>query len=70
MITAPNCSSCGRFCKPVEWKMIYSGVLPDPQEEIFRCASCVEKKGSFVPQVGIRPEMSCGKFVTSQGNPC
>jgi hypothetical protein len=40
--------------------MIYSGVLPEPQEEIYKCAACVEKNGSFVPQNGIKPEHSCG----------
>ena len=60
MMTMPKCHDCGRFCRPVEWKMIYSGVLPEPQEEIYKCAPCVEKHGSFVPQAGIKPECSCG----------
>ena len=62
MMTMPKCHDCGRFCHPVAWKMIYSGVLPEPQEEIYRCAPCVEKHGSFEPQRGIKPEYSCGKF--------
>lgn len=60
MLTMPKCHNCGRFCRPVEWKMIYSGVLPEPQEEIYKCAACVEKYGSFEPQSGIKPRYSCG----------
>ena len=56
----PKCHDCGRFCRPAEWKMIYSGALPEPQEEIYKCAPCVEKNGSFQPQAGIKPECSCG----------
>ncbi len=56
----PKCRDCGKFCRPVEWQMIYSGALPEPQEEIYKCASCAEKNGSFVPQSGIKPEHSCG----------
>ena len=62
MMTIPKCHDCGRFCRPVAWKMIYSGSLPEPQEEIYRCAPCVEKHGLFEPQHGIKPEYSCGKF--------
>lgn len=60
-ITMPKCVDCGRFCHPVEWMMVYSGALPEPQEMILKCASCVEKFGSFEPQCGIKPEHSCGK---------
>lgn len=60
MQTMPKCRDCGRFCKPVEWKMIYSGTLPEPQEEVFKCAACVEKNGSFAPDPRIKPEHSCG----------
>ena len=60
MLTMPKCHDCGKFCRPVEWQMIYSGALPEPQEEIYKCASCAEKNGSFVPQSGIKPEHSCG----------
>lgn len=56
----PRCIDCGKFCKPVEWKMIYSGILPEPDHEIFKCAACVEKNGSFMPQSGIKPAYSCG----------
>lgn len=56
----PKCHDCGRFCKPVEWKMIYSGAILTPQEEIYKCARCVKKNGSFVPQSGVKPEYSCG----------
>ena len=61
-MTMPKCHDCGKFCHPVEWKMIYSGALPEPQEEIYKCAPCVEKHGSFVPQAGIKPECSCGNL--------
>jgi hypothetical protein len=62
MLTMPKCYNCGKFCRPVEWKMIYSGALPEPQEEIYKCAACAEKHGSFVPQHGIKPEYSCGSL--------
>lgn len=65
MLTMPKCHDCGKFCRPVEWKMIYSGALLEPQEEIYKCAPCVEKNGSFVPQTGIKPEHSCGKLPTT-----
>jgi len=61
-MTMPRCHDCGKFCRPVEWKMIYSGVLPEPQEEIYKCAQCVQKNGSFQPQAGIKPEFSCGSI--------
>jgi len=60
MLTMPKCHDCGKFCRPVEWQMIYSGALPEPQEEIYKCTSCVERHGSFEPQPGIKPEHSCG----------
>lgn len=62
MLTMPKCHDCGKFCRPVEWQMIYSGALPEPQEEIYKCAACAEKHGSFVPQHGIKPECSCGNL--------
>lgn len=62
MMTMPKCHDCGKFCHPVEWKMIYSGALLEPQEEIYKCATCTKKNGSFAPQHGIKPEYSCGKF--------
>ena len=65
MLTMPKCHDCGKFCRPVEWQMIYSGALPEPQEEIYKCASCAEKNGSFVPQSGIKPEHSCGGLTHS-----
>ena len=52
----------GRCCKA---PTIYSCALPEPQEEIYKCASCVEKNGSFVPQSGIKPEHSCGGLTHS-----
>lgn len=58
--TVPKCHDCGKFCRPVEWKMLYSGVIPEPHEEIYLCAACSEKNGHFQPQPGIRPECSCG----------
>ena len=27
MQTMPKCHDCGKFCHPVEWKIIYSGAL-------------------------------------------
>ena len=62
MQTMPKCHDCGQFCHPVEWKIIYSGALPEPQEEIYKCAGCAEKNGSFQPQEGIKPECSCGRL--------
>ena len=62
MLTMPKCHNCGKFCRPVEWKMIYSGALLEPQEEIYKCAACVERHGSFAPQEGIKPEHSCGRL--------
>lgn len=63
----PKCDRCGQFCVPAEWKIIYSGVIPEPDHERYRCARCVETIGSFQPQHGIRPEYSCGKFATNGG---
>ena len=56
----PRCRDCGRFCKPVAWKMIYSGAIPMPDHEIFKCAKCFESVGPFVPDSRIKPEHSCG----------
>jgi hypothetical protein len=57
----PRCCDCGRFFSGTyAWKMVYSGVLPEPYDEIYRCSRCLESKGPFVPQSGIRPEFSCG----------
>lgn len=67
MLMTPKCRDCGKLCRPVEWKMIYSGALPEPQEEIYKCAACVEKHGSFIPQHGIKPEYSCGHFRARMG---
>lgn len=55
-----KCVDCGRFCAPVEWKMIYSGSPPEPSREVYKCEACVNKHGSFGPQCGIKPERSCG----------
>lgn len=57
-----KCHQCGKFCIPVEWKMIYSGIIPEPDHEIFLCKPCVEKHGSFEPDSQIKPEFSCGKI--------
>ena len=67
MQTMPKCHDCGQFCHPVEWKIIYSGALPEPQEEIYKCAGCAEKNGSFQPQEGIKPECSCGRLTHNAG---
>lgn len=57
----PNCSDCGRFCRPVAWKMIYSGgPIPMPDREIVKCSSCFTTNGAYRPQHGIKPEFSCG----------
>lgn len=62
----PRCTNCGRFCHPVAWQMLYSGgPIPMPDEEIFRCRSCFERYGAFLPQSGIKPEFSCGVFATN-----
>jgi len=66
MTTMPKCHDCGRFCHPVEWKMLYSGALPEPSEEIYKCEACVKKNGSFKPQHGIKPECSCGILAHNQ----
>lgn len=42
-----------------------SGAPPEPQEEIYKCASCTEKNESFVPQHGIKPEHSCESMNTN-----
>lgn len=67
MLTMPKCHDCGKFCHPVEWQMIYSGALLEPQEEIYKCAPCVAKNGSFQPQPGIKPECSCGMVTPNAG---
>lgn len=60
----PKCHDCGRFMRTttpgVAWKMLYSGYPQEPDREIFRCVPCVEKLGEFLPQMGIKPEYSCG----------
>lgn len=60
----PQCQSCGKFMR-VEpgcaWRMIYSGApMPSPDREIFRCLKCTKEVGPFTPQLGIKPEYSCG----------
>lgn len=63
-----SCACCGRFFKMqpgVAWQMIYSGYPPTPDEEIYRCKPCVDKKGPFEPQIGIKPEYSCGIIRTN-----
>ena len=58
-----NCDRCGRFHDHgpgSAWKMIYSGYPPTPDREISRCKKCVETYGPFYPDLGIKPEYSCG----------
>ena len=56
----PKCAICGKFCRPVAWKMIYSGAIPMPDHEIFMCSRCYVETDGFTPQHGIKPEFSCG----------
>lgn len=59
----PNCQACGRFTRVepgVAWKMVYSGWPPTPDREVYKCLRCTAANGPFEPQVGIRPECSCG----------
>ena len=55
---------CGQFMSAqagCAWQMVYSGgPTPDPDREIYRCLKCTKAKGSFSPQLGIKPEYSCG----------
>lgn len=57
-----KCFDCGKFCKPAAWKMLYSGVLPEPDREIFKCQKCLNKNGMFEVQSHIEPKYSCGLF--------
>lgn len=57
-----KCYTCGKFCKPIEVQLIYSGYPLSPDKEIFRCQKCIDKYGSFKPQVGIKPEYSVFKL--------
>lgn len=62
MSEMPKCVDCGRFCRPAAWKMVYSGAVPTPDREIYKCAKCFEEIGPFMPQHGIVPKFSCGVF--------
>ncbi len=58
-----RCYSCGRFFSfknGYAWQLVYSGWPQTPDEEIYRCNTCVGKYGEFYPQHGIKPEFSCG----------
>ena len=58
-----RCDDCGRFFSAAlgyAWMLVYSGVPPTPDREIFRCSNCIEKAGPYLPQSGIKPEYSCG----------
>lgn len=51
-----RCHTCGRFMEykiGVAVKMTYSGYPPTPEEEIYRCVSCVDTYGGFDPQHGV-----------------
>lgn len=65
----PKCHDCGRFCWPAAWKMVYSGALPEPDHEIFKCQRCLDSNGPFLPQHGIKPEYSCG-LMPHNSAPC
>jgi hypothetical protein len=68
MATLPKCCDCGQFMsRPAAWKMVYSGAVPEPDHEIFRCQRCFDKHGPFVPDPRIKPECSCGVFATING---
>lgn len=56
----PQCNDCGRWCRPVMWKVFYNGVPLEPDREIFLCAKCLERNGPFVLDPRIRPEHSTG----------
>lgn len=61
MTDRPRCCDCGRFFSgDYAWKMVYSGVLPEPDHEVFRCSRCLDAKGGFMPDPRIKPEFSCG----------
>lgn len=58
-----KCCRCGRFHSGgpgSAWKIVYSGVLPEPDHEITSCAKCVEKWGPLWPDPRIKPELSTG----------
>jgi len=58
-----RCECCGRFFRyepGCAWKMVYSGVIPEPDHELYRCRRCVEAVGPFDPDPRIKPECSCG----------
>jgi len=58
-----HCDLCGRFHarEPGSaWKMVYSGWPKEPDHEVTRCKSCVDKWGPMQPQDGIVPEYSAG----------
>lgn len=65
-MTFPPCSNCGCFMRigsGCAWKMIYSGgAVPSPDREIWRCLKCTQEVGPFAPQLGIKPEYSCGVY--------
>lgn len=58
-----NCDCCGRFHDHgpgSAWKVVYSGVMLEPDHEKTRCRACVEKHGPFKPDPRIKAEFSCG----------
>ena len=62
-----KCARCGRFHRGgygTAWKMVYSGVIPEPDHEITSCAECVALWGPFTPDPRIKPECSCGVIRT------
>ncbi len=56
----PRCFNCGKFCHPAAWKMVYSGAVPMPDHEIYRCKTCLRTVGPFYADPRIKPEHSCG----------
>jgi hypothetical protein len=55
-----KCHECGKFCKPAAWQMIYSGAIPMPDHEIYKCSDCLAARGPFAADLRIKPEFSCG----------
>ena len=63
--TLPNCDVCGRFmrCDPgASWAMRFSGAIPTPDREAFRCVRCTTEHGPIPASHRVKPEMTSGVF--------